>query len=105
MSAGMSISASRRTRVIQSVRSVMIMTTKAPSRNNPDTRTVQAAAHSSAAVSQRPARARSQAQNAAAQNNDSVYGTVVNTAVGANSQATAAQVPPNRYSAAAAITE
>ena len=74
----------------------------APTRNSPDTRTVQASDVSSAAASQRSARARSQAQKAAAQNSASVYGTIVKTAVGANSQATAAHGPPSRSSAAAA---
>ena len=56
-------------------------------------------------AAQRSARARSQAQKAAAQNSDSVYGTVVKTAGGANSQATAAQGPPSRSSAPAATAE
>ena len=50
----------------------MIMTSRAPIRKTPETRKVQAMAVSTAAGSQRSARARSQAQNAAAQNNDSV---------------------------------
>jgi hypothetical protein len=102
----MSSIAIRRSRVGQSTRPlVMIMTNSAPIRNSPDTRSVQASAVSAAAASQRSDRARSQAQKAAAQNSDSVYGTVVKTAVGANSHAMAAHCPPSRASATAAQAE
>ena len=50
----------------------MIITSSAPTRKTPDTRTVQAIEARTAAASHRSDRARSQAQNAAAQNSDSV---------------------------------
>src|SRR6478752_3121704 len=74
--------------------SVSARITSAPSRNSPDTRIVHAAAASVAAAPQRPAFARSQAQNAAAQKGASVYGTMLNTVVAASSQTTAAAAPP-----------
>jgi hypothetical protein len=71
--AGIKNNASRRPRVRQSMsRVVMIMTTRATTKNSPDTRTVQATAVIKAAASQRSDRARSHAQNAAAQNSASV---------------------------------
>ncbi len=57
----------------QSVRRVVRMSTNsAPTRNSPETRSVQAADASSATAHHWLARARSQAQKAAAQNSDSV---------------------------------
>ena len=54
------------------VAGVMIMTTRAITKNSPDTLTVQATAVIKAAASQRSDRARSHAQKAAAQKSDSV---------------------------------
>ena len=53
-------------------------------------------------VEKDPEKARILFEKAAAQNSASVYGTAVNTAVGANSQPTAAIGPPSRASAMAA---
>src|SRR5665811_2234929 len=72
---------------------VSASTPSATRRNTPDTRTEHAPAASSAAHTQRPSRARTHAQNANAANRLSVYGTTVNTAVGANSHRAAATTP------------
>ena len=80
-------------------------TASAPIRKRPETRNVHARPARRAAAHQRPARARSQAQKAAAQKGASVYPTMVNTVAGAISHRQAGSIPPIRKRAHAAKAE